>query len=316
MEYIVLIFYKYTQIDDPEALRVAQITLSRRLSLRGRVIIGNEGINATLEGETKNIESYIAEMKKDPRFTDVHWKKSKGTGNSFPRLSIKVRPEIVSLNEHTDGLHLDPSKETAAHLSPKELHQWFLEGKKFKIIDMRNSYEYACGRFKESIDPGMENFRDLPKVVEKLRVYQDEILVPVCTAGIRCEKASQYLKEKGFKEVYQLDGGILSYMQEYPGEHFEGSLYTFDERKTITFVPPEKHVIVGKCAVCDRPSEHYENCADDICHVHFICCESCVEKHNGLIYCGKCGNESGKTPKNGNRFTLAGRTYVPISQSE
>ena len=301
MEYQVLLYYKYTHIADPETLRISQRALCERLDFKGRIIVAHEGINGTIEGERSATEEYIKEMIADERFADVHWKKSVGTGDVFPRLSIKVRPEIVAT--HITDVELDPSKETATHLKPEELHTWYREGRKFKVIDMRNTYELEVGTFKDSIDPETINFRDLPKSLEKLQIHKDETVITVCTGGVRCEKASQYLRTQGFSDVYQLDGGIVTYMEKYPGEDFEGTLYTFDSRKTMDFCGPGQKKVIGKCKLCGTSEEQIIDCADDFCHSQMVCCSSCIAIYEGMVYCNTCANVNGEPVLNGGYMT-------------
>jgi UPF0176 protein len=141
---------------------------------------------------------------------------------------------------------------------------------------MRNDYEYKVGHFKGSINPNLENFRDLPKAAPLLAQYKEKKILAVCTYGVRCEKATGYLKKEGFQEVYQLDGGIGTYMKAYPGEDFLGSLFVFDDRMTERFT--DQYEVVGKCEVCGTASEHFSNCAFDTCHKKIIVCEACIEQ--------------------------------------
>lgn len=287
MDFTIILFYKYVEIDNPEKLRIEQRKLCERLGLKGRIIVAKEGINATLEGTTENIEKYLKEFLSDKRFEDTHIKKSKGTGDAFPRLSVKVRSEIVSLHLEKD---VNPNKVTGKHLKPEELKEWYESGKDFVIVDMRNDYEYKVGRFKNSIMPNLENFRDVPKVLSQLEDLREKEVVTVCTGGVRCEKASGFLVREGFKNVYQLDGGIVSYIEKYPAEEFEGSLYVFDKRILIHFDEESKHVIVGICEKCEMKSERYVNCKNPLCNKHFICCENCAEE-DGRSFCGdECRN--------------------------
>ncbi len=275
----ILLFYKYVTINDPEALAESQRSLCERLSLKGRIIVAAEGINTTLEGTTEAVESYCAELTSDPRFTDVHFKKSTGTGKAFPKLSVKVRNEIVSLGLPAEK-DINPNKTTGKHLSAEELQQWFDSGKKFKIVDMRNDYEHRVGHFKDSVLPPLTNFRDLPKALPTLEPLKGETVLTVCTGGVRCEKASGFLVENGFKDVYQLDGGIVTYMEKFEREgstakNFLGSLYVFDDRVTMSYAGPKERPVVGVCDCCGVPAETYVNCSDDFCHKHFIVCEEC-----------------------------------------
>jgi len=259
---------------------LAQKALCERLGMKGRMIIAREGINGTFEGTDEACKEYMEVMKADVRFQDIHWKISRGThdGTAFPRLSIKVRKEIVSLHlgEEAD---IDPNQITGKHLKPEDLRTWYEQGKEFHIVDMRNDYELRVGKFEGTVFPELNNFRDLNKNIEKLEDLKDKTVLTVCTGGVRCEKASGLLVREGFNDVYQLDGGIVSYMEKYPGKDFKGSLYVFDKRITMNFNDPNTHEIIGRCSKCNTPSEHYVNCANLMCHDHFICCEDCLSKN-------------------------------------
>jgi UPF0176 protein len=284
----ILLYYKYVLIDNPASEMARQRELCERLGLKGRIIIAREGINGTVEGLKENTEKYIEEMTGDPRFANMHWKKSAGTGKAFPKLSVKVRSEIVSLG--LGVCDIDPNQITGVHLKPEELHQWIKEGKEFYIVDMRNVYEHKVGHFEGSLLPAIENFRDLPKVIDQIAHLKNKTVLTVCTGGVRCEKASGFLITQGFKDVYQLDGGIVSYMEKYPNENFKGKLYVFDNRVTMGFYTDDQtHEIVAKCDTCGEKSENFVNCANDMCHRHFITCKSCLEKGGGKVFCpGGC----------------------------
>ncbi|MDQ5922763.1 MAG: tRNA uridine(34) hydroxylase [Patescibacteria group bacterium] len=284
MENQILLYYKYVLIEDTDAEMKRQKELCQKLGLKGRIIIAKEGINGTVEGEKGATEKYVEEIKLDKRFSDIHWKRSVGDGKSFPKLSVKVRSEIVSL--HLGTCDVDPNQTTGVHLKPEELHSWIKEGREFYIVDMRNAYEHKVGYFEGSILPPMENFRDLPKVVEEIAHLKDKTVLTVCTGGVRCEKASGFLITQGFKDVYQLDGGIVSYMEKYPNEDFKGKLYVFDNRVAMGFYTDDpKHEVVGKCDICGEKTENYVNCANLECHRHFMSCEKCVEEKEGKILC-------------------------------
>ncbi len=291
-KYKIILFYKYVHIEDTQKLWEEQKVLCLRLGFKGRGIIASEGINCTYEGTEAACNEYMSIMKSDPRFADIHWKISDGTndGTAFPRLSIKIRKEIVSLHLG-DEQDIDPNKITGKHLAPEDLHKWYQEGKKFHIVDMRNDYELQVGKFEGTIFPDLNNFRDLKKNIKKIESIKDDVVLTVCTGGVRCEKASGLLAREGFSDVYQLDGGIVSYMEKYPGQDFKGSLYVFDKRITMNF-NGDKHEIIGRCKKCGIKTEHYVNCANLNCHEHFICCENCLEEGSteisqgrGLAYC-------------------------------
>lgn len=295
-QYEIMLFYKYVHIADPSAVAEGHKELCQKLELKGRCIIATEGINATFEGTQENIKKYVKELEKDKRFEKIHFKYSAGTGNAFPKLSIKVRKEIVSL--HLGTCDINPNEITGIHLKSEELHEWIRSGREFYIVDMRNAYEHTVGYFRNSILPPIENFRDLPKVIEQIAHLKNKTVLTVCTGGVRCEKASGFLITQGFKNVYQLDGGIVSYMEKYPNEDFQGKLYVFDGRVTMSpaalagasfYTDDIKHTIVGKCDNCKEQSENYVNCANPICHRHFIACGNCLNKNDGKILCpGGC----------------------------
>lgn len=284
MDYTILLFYKYVKIDDPKKLMEEQRALCEKLGLKGRVIVAEEGINATLEGTTENTDKYLKEYLSDPRFADTHIKRSKGMGDAFPRLSVKVRPEIVTL-----GVNFNNVKSRGKMLKPEELKKLYETkkvGEDFHVIDLRNDYEFKVGKFRGSLMPTMHNFRDLPHVLDEIGEYKDKPVVALCTGNVRCEKASGYLMDNGFKEVYHLEGGMVTYMEKFPAQEFEGSLYVFDKRITMHFDPDDKHKVIGKCEKCRKSSERYVNCKNPRCNKHFICCEDCSQE-DGRSFCSE-----------------------------
>jgi UPF0176 protein len=278
----VLLYYKFVPINDPEVVRDEQKQLCQSLSLKGRIIVANEGINGTVEGTVENTEKYIAAMRANKLFADISFKKSQGTGNAFPKLSVRVRSEVVST--HISGL--DPQQITGKYISADELHEWYEEKKEFYLVDMRNDYEYESGYFEDFIPSGIHNFYDLPEVLPKIKHLKDKTIVTVCTGGIRCEKASGFLLQNGFADVYQLKDGIQTYMEKYPNEHFKGKLYVFDNRLTIGFNTDDpKHEVVGRCLHCKKACDSYVNCEYDMCHFHYICCYECRDQETGFAFC-------------------------------
>ncbi len=285
--YEIILFYNYVYLENPEEYRDFQYNLCKNLGLTGRIIVAKEGINATLEGIKENIEKYLEEFLQDSRFKKTHIKRSIGTGHAFPKLSVKVREELVSA--HLGTCDVDPNEVTGIHLKAEELHEWIKTGKEFYIVDMRNAYEHKVGYFENSILPPLENFRDLPKIIKSISHLKNKTVLTVCTGGVLCEKASGYLITQGFTDVYQLDGGIVSYMEKYPNEDFVGKLYVFDTRVSMGFSTDDpKHKIVGVCESCGGQSERYVNCSTMECHRHFIFCEACEEKYGKKKCPGKC----------------------------
>ena len=287
MNYKVLLFYKYIKLDNLEDLKNSQREICEKLNLKGRTIIAEEGINSTLGGLEQDINKYIGFMKSDERFADIDYKLSNGVSeNDFPRLSVKVRPEIVATHLGKDDIN--PVQVTGEYITADELHNWFRTNKEFYLVDMRNTFEYKVGHFENSIDSTFDRFRDLPEILKKIEHLKNKVIVTACTGGVRCEKASGVLVKAGFKNVFQLYGGMHTYMQKFPGDDFLGKLYVFDGRITIDFLNDEsKRVVVGKCDLCGVASENYVNCTNDICHKHFICCNGCLDKNSNQAFCSK-----------------------------
>lgn len=276
----ILLFYKYVSIEDPEVFAAWIREAAASYGLVGRVLVAAEGLNGTLEGSVVDTEAFAEELLEDPRFSDMSIKRSEGTGDAFPKLSVKVRSEIVGTRFPAS---VDPTKRTGTHLPPEELRRWFEEEKDFVIVDMRNDYEFKSGHFKGSVNPGLNNSRDLPEALPKLESLKDKTVLTVCTGGVRCEKMSAFLLENGFNDVYQLENGMHGYMEKYPGQDFLGSLYTFDKRKTMHFGGDRE--IIGTCHHCKGATEKYVNCANDYCHEHFLVCEGCSS--NRSVFCSK-----------------------------
>lgn len=283
MQYVVILFYKYIEIQDPEKLVEQQREIGERLHIKGRIIIAKEGINGTAEGTSQAIEEYCSLLHNDPRFSDLWFKKSEGDGTSFKKLQVRVRNDIIS--DKISHWEVNPAKTTGKYLTAEQLHQWFIMGKKFYIVDMRNNYEHASGHFEGSILPGMETFRDLPKFIPELKKLSNAPIVTVCTGGVRCEKASGFLIKNGIQNVYQLHGGIVTYMEKYPNQQFKGKLYVFDQRILMGMnIEDPAHQVIGKCAHCGSPSETYINCRNDNCHRHLIMCSNCIGQ-DGTVIC-------------------------------
>ncbi len=275
----VLLYYKYVHIENPEELRNEQRKFCEEHNLKGRIIVANEGINGTLEGNIQDTQKYIEWMENQKEFQKINYKKSAGTGNAFPKLKVRVRPEIVTARLP----ELNPNKTTGKYLSEDELFQWFQDKKEFYVVDMRNDYEYASGYFEGFIPSGLKNFFDLKNVLPKLAHLKNKTVLTVCTGGVRCEKASGFLVENGFKDVYQLKNGIQTFMEKYPNTYFKGKLYVFDNRLTLAFNSSETET-VGRCMHCNTPCDEYTNCEYDACHMHYICCKNCKDKETGFAF--------------------------------
>lgn len=278
-QYQIIIFYQYARIADIEGFRLYLKSLANSLDIKGRILIAEEGINGTVEGSTSSIESFTKAIHSQDgspgtfvNLANLWIKSSPGTGSAFPKLKVKIRNEIVTLGLGKEG-DIDPNELTGHHLKPQELKDWIQRGEDFEIIDMRNDYEFKVGHFRNSINPQLENFRDLKTTASDLAHLKNKKVLTVCTYGVRCEKASGYLKSIGFTDVHQLDGGIGTYMKAYPGEDFLGSLYVFDGRITERFT--DQYEKVGRCEICQSVSERYGNCQNPNCHKKMIVCDTC-----------------------------------------
>ncbi len=276
----VLLFYKYVFLEDPEVVAAGVRELAESLQLTGRIIVASEGINATVEGSVDTVEAFAQRIVQDDRLQDMQIKRSAGTGTSFPSLSVKVRKEIVGTGFTPE--EANPIERTAPRLSPEELRAWFESKREFTVIDMRNNYEFASGHFEGSVQPDISASRHLPLSMNKLEPLKEKTVVTVCTGGVRCEKMAAYLQTHGFTDVHQLDGGIHSYMEKYPGKDFKGTLYTFDKRLTMDFGGERE--VIGTCRLCNATTENYVDCAEDTCHYHFLACEACTTE-SGRAFC-------------------------------
>lgn len=268
MDYKVLLFYKYTNIEHPELVREWQRALCAQYGILGRILISREGINGTIAGSVKQIRAYKTSMKQVPQFTDIQYKADKSQSLPFKKLIVKTRPEVVTL-----GVSADP-KQGAPKLSPAQFHE-VVEHEDVVIFDARNNYESAIGKFKNAITPDINLFKELPKALDKYATLKDKKIITVCTGGIRCEKASALMMQMGFKDVYQLDGGIINYAHKYPNGHWEGECYVFDERLKVAF--NDSPELLGVCVHCGTSTNDYINCHNALCNKQTLMCAKCIE---------------------------------------
>lgn len=274
----IILFYKFTPIEDAEALRDRERALCESLGLTGRMFIAHEGINATFEGTKAAIEAYKKALHADPRFADVVFKESAGTGTAFSKLQVKVKKEVVTLGVG----EFDVKNETAPEITADELEALYESGEEFVILDLRNNYEIEAGYFDKTEHPDLTNFRELPEKIAAIAHLKDKKVIPVCTGGIRCEKATCLLQKEGFTNMYQLKDGIHTYMQKYPGKHFKGSLFVFDNRMVTPVVDTLDREIVGKCVFCGALSETFYSDDSTRPSTKLICCDSCIQTHSAL----------------------------------
>lgn len=274
----ILLYYKYVPISDPEQLKTTQKEICDQLNLKGRILISEEGINGTVAGNESEIDTYIAKTTQLPGFSDIEWKISWADEQVFPKLKVVVRDEIVTLGIKKTGQDV-PIEKRANYIEPEELLSLYESNADFVIIDARNDYEATVGKFKNAVISPIDNFRDFPAFVKSLEKFKEKEVVTYCTGGVRCEKASAYLRQQGFKNVRQLHGGIHEYGEKAGGKHFEGEMFVFDKR---LHVPVNKinPTVVSTCVYCTAPVTRYIDCAVKSCPSLFVCCSECETTHS------------------------------------
>lgn len=283
----IILYYLFTPLTDPEATKLWQRTLCDKLNLKGRILLSEHGINGTLGGDIEDLKAYVRETKSFAPFKKIVFKWSDGTGQDFPKLSVKVRPEIVTFGAK-DEIEVDENGIVGGgkHLKPHQVNELVEKyGDDVVFFDGRNAYEGHVGKFKNAIIPDTEYTRDFIKEIEdpKYNDIKDKPIVTYCTGGIRCEVLSMLMKKRGFNDVYQIDGGIVKYGEAYGDEGlWEGSLYVFDGRMGHKFSDKAKDI--GACVHCGNETSNFENCANLACNKLIIMCENCSQK----AYCPDC----------------------------
>jgi UPF0176 protein len=276
----ILLYYIFTPVADPEAIRLWQKTLCEKLELTGRILISTHGLNGTVGGDLENLKAYAKETKSYAPFKKLTFKWSEGSRDHFPKLSVKVRDEIVTFGVPGE-VKVDENGIVGGgkHLKPKDVHKLVEErGDDVVFFDGRNAYEAAIGKFKNAVVPDTDTTRDFLLELEgdKYSDIKDKPVVTYCTGGVRCEVLSSLMKNRGFKEVYQMDGGIAKYGEEYGDDGlWEGSLYVFDGRVRTDFSDHAK--VLGVCVHCAAPTNNYENCAVKTCNKLTLICTDCLQ---------------------------------------
>ncbi|GAB7087569.1 oxygen-dependent tRNA uridine(34) hydroxylase TrhO [Marinifilum fragile] len=272
-------FYRYVNFEDPKAYRDELFKKWFLLNCKGRIYIAKEGINAQMSVPEHNLDAFFTDMNSRKELVDMPIKWAvEDDGKSFYKLTIKVRPKIVA-----DGLDDNTFDTTnvGTHLSPIEFHEE-LSNPDNIVIDMRNHYESEVGHFENAICPDVDTFREeIDMVVRDFAKDKDKKFLLYCTGGVRCEKASAYLKHHGFEDVNQLHGGIIAYAQEIKQlgleSKFRGKNFVFDERLGESI----NNEVIAKCHQCGKACDTHTNCANDDCHLLFIQCDECREHYNG-----------------------------------
>ena len=271
-------FYRYVNIDNPNALRDELYKEWIELNVLGRVYIAEEGINAQISIPAPKFDTFIELLSKREYLADMPIKHAVEEGQSFIKLAIRVKKEIVAYNVPENEYNMN---QVGTHLNASEFNK-ALESPDTVVVDMRNYYESEVGHFHNAILPDVKRSQELlPEVKSLLQNNEDKEVLLYCTGGIRCEKASSYLLHHGFKDVKQLKGGIIQYAQDVKTENidskFIGSNFVFDQRLEERITDD----IISKCHQCGNSSDTHTDCLNQACHILFIQCEKCREKFEG-----------------------------------
>lgn len=258
---VVAALYKFVHLHDYKELREPLLGFCKNRDIRGTLLLAPEGINGTVAGSRGGIDELMAYLDSDPRFSRLEYKESITKEMPFYRTKVKLKNEIVTMGV----AGLDPSRASGIHVKPKDWNT-LISDPDVMIIDTRNKYEYQIGTFRNAISPETESFSDFPEYVDKnLKADKQRPVAMFCTGGIRCEKASAYLLEQGFTNVYQLQGGILKYLQEVSPEEslWQGECFVFDNRVAVDkALQPGIHEMCYGCrhpvSPGDRESDKYE----------------------------------------------------------
>lgn len=290
----IVLFYVFAPLPDPEAVRLWQRSLLEQWNLNGRIIISKDGINGTAGGELAAVKRYVRATREYPAFKAMDVKWSDGAADDFPRISVRVRDEIVSFGAPGE-LQVDEHGVVGGggHLAPEQLHELVdakaAAGQEVVFFDGRNAFEAEIGRFKGAIVPDVATTHDFVRELDsgKYDGLKDKPVVTYCTGGIRCEVLSSLMLNRGFTEVYQLDGGIVRYGETFgDGGLWEGSLYVFDRRMHMEF--SDDAVTLGTCVACSAPTNKFENCSNLECRNLRLFCARCAATDE-LRQCPDCG---------------------------
>ena len=278
-KYYVIAFYLFTQIEDPHAEVTKHQKFFKERDVKSRIYISHEGINAQMSASEAHAIEYMEWMKQDERFKDIDFKIHMHHEQVFPRATVKFRKSLVALghnaNPHQGGEHVSPAKW-------KEMLEQ--NSKDVILLDVRNDYEWKIGHFQGAVKPKLDIFRKFPEYVNQLKEEYDPSKTRVmmyCTGGIRCELYSALMKDHGFENVYQLNGGVIRYGLEEGDDKWEGKLFVFDDRLAVPLVEKSEALPISSCHFCAVPSDVYYNCANMDCNEMFLSCPSCAEKLNG-----------------------------------
>ncbi|MGG5752014.1 rhodanese-related sulfurtransferase [Zafaria sp. Z1313] len=289
----IVLFYAFAPLADPEAVRLWQRSLLEQHGLRGRILVSRHGINGTAGGGIREVKAYVKATREHPAFRSLDVKWSDGGAADFPRISVRVRDELVSFGAPGE-LEVDETGVVGGgvHVGPEALHELVdakrAAGEELVFFDGRNAFEAQIGRFKGAVVPDVETTHDFIRELDsgKYDELKDKPVVTYCTGGIRCEVLSALMVKRGFQEVYQLDGGIVRYGEAFGDRGlWEGSLYVFDRRMHVEFSPDAE--TIGRCVGCEGPTSKFENCAEPSCRRLRLFCADCAADA-ALRLCPEC----------------------------
>ncbi|GFZ85938.1 oxygen-dependent tRNA uridine(34) hydroxylase TrhO [Nesterenkonia alkaliphila] len=318
----IVLYYKFAPVKDPEAVKLWQRALCRELGLKGRIIISEHGINGTVGGPMRAVKRYVKETRSYRPFRGTEFKWSAGGAEDFPRLSVKVRPELVAFGVPEQvKVNEDGVIGGGEHLKPEQVNQLVetkkAEGVEVTFFDGRNALEAQIGRFKNAVVPDTETTRDFIAELDsgKYDHLKDKPVVTYCTGGIRCEVLSALMKDRGWQEVYQLDGGIVRYGETYGDSgYWEGELYVFDGRMNTRF--SEEAKTLGECVSCTAATSTFHNCLDRGCSTLQLYCDDCAHIP-ATQRCATCAARlvaNPEDPNSGNLGKVRRRPTPPLSE--
>ena len=288
-KYQILLYYYYVKINNPQKFKQDHHLFCIKNNIKGRIIISSEGINGTVSGKKNDCEKYMNHLNKNKLFKDLDFKVEEYNSNAFKKINVRLKNEIVNSGINDDsildkkGQYIEPSDfKTILEDLPDDV----------TILDVRSNYEHSIGRFNNALTLNIENFRDFPDKISELKrmISKKNKIITYCTGGVKCEKASAYLRKNGYENVYQLHGGIIKYGIEENGKNFQGKCYVFDNRivKDINKVNPK---VIGRCYITGERTDRMVNCANSECNRHFTLSEEGAKKYKGC--CSKDCMESG-----------------------
>lgn len=301
----ILLFYKYIEIKNPQAVANEQMALCAELGIKGRILIAQEGINGTIGGSLEATNRFKEYLGTHELFFDMNIKESKGIAEHFPRLQVTVKKQIVNFGPH------ETTATPGTYLTPQEAHDLMQTNPADLVIfDARNSYESSIGAFENAIKPSIAYFREITHYIdEHSDQFKNKKVLMYCTGGIRCEKATAYLKDKQVaSEVFHIKGGIHRYIEQFPNGLFKGKNYVFDGRVAQQVTDD----ILAQCERCKKAYDDYSNCINAECNKQIIVCPECIG-----IYHNTCSEQCMDLVRAGkvNIRTIPYKTLIRVENS-